>query len=165
MRRAVLGLHCQWLHSLNNSGNLELSDSRIEQVTSGIGAYFRNSPTRLQTLLGTVCIPYSVLILWGAFFGHWLPVSPAITFFEELITAGLKPPRDFSFWQMSLTSYRKPGSSQFCIQLKEEIVHVDHSNFCDQLFLSLRSEFSLLKDQPHDITLTSSWNLDCLAHM
>ena len=72
MGRAVLGLYRQWLPSLNNSGNLEHSDSSIELVSSGVGAYFRNLSTGLLTLLGTVCIPCSVLILWGAFFGRWL---------------------------------------------------------------------------------------------
>lgn len=70
------------------------------------------------------------------------------------------PHNDFILINVYGLIYRKPGSSQFCIQLKEEIVHVDRSNFCDRLFLSLRSEFVL---QPHNSVwwrisfMTSHW--------
>jgi len=38
---------------------------------------------------------------------------------------------------------RTPGSSQFCVQLTEEM-HVDSNHFCHQLFLSLWSEFFIM---------------------
>lgn len=110
----------------NVLSNYWRKSSSLAKLPCVLGPCKRTSSVVLVLLLS---MP---LILWGDFFGHHHEYL-----FCELITTLCVSLR-FGATKVSEVTDRIPGSSQFCIQVTEEL-HVD----CTQSFLSLIVIFSL----------------------